>query len=165
MKTLLVIIPMLLIHPSVLACSPVAIPDSPPQWINGEWVQAQAVDQKALIKADIDRLKEGHYDYIFSVKFQRVVHFSGQQISYLKTQDVWHGKVPEILEMDQDNMPSPHDCQPMEVGKQYLIFGHQGSRRDPVNIKEFRSLTALTHALLGPPKKRWARGRLIILRD
>ena len=165
MKALLLISSMTLIQPAVMACTPLAEHTGPPQWVNGEWIKAQATDQEALIKADIDRLLEGQYDYIFSVQFQRIVNVSDQQISYLKTQDVWHGKLPEILEIDQDNMPSPHDCQSMEAGKQYLIFGHQGSRRQPVKITAFRPLTAQTHAMLGPPKKRWARGRLIILRD
>ncbi|WP_154224049.1 hypothetical protein [Marinicella rhabdoformis] len=142
-------------------CIPEVKKSIPPRMVNGEWVQAEKPSAKALAKADFEQLKKKDYAFVFSGIYSKEASFSGKKLSFIKTKNIWNGKVKDTVDIEVGKPPTDPECSTLKYDQEYVFFAKLGGRNKPIHVKTFRKATPELKALLGKPKKQWLRGRLI----
>lgn len=142
-------------------CIPEVKKSSAPRLVNGEWVQTEKPDANSLAQADFEQLKKKNYTFVFSGIYSKEANFSGKKLSFIKTKNIWNGKVKDAVDIDVGKPPTDPECSTLKYGQEYIFFANLGGRNKPLHLKTFRKATPQLKALLGKPNKQWLRGRLI----
>lgn len=161
-QKLIAVILILQLPEFTFACSRKIVHTSPPKLINNTKTSnsEKNIEQQPL---DLNQLLKNDYDFIFSGTYNVNTSHEDAGDYYIDVKEVWRGKVPNHIKLNQINTPTQNICTQhiLIEDKTFMFFAKLGNRKNPVQVKTFRKTTPELKALLGKPKRQWLRGRLI----